>query len=180
MTAKGIISHRREDLTGSTFGRLRVLALNGKRGKQLLWDCVCSCGTPVRAVSVDLKHGHKKSCGCLRREASRQLNFKHGKYKSKEVQMLKAARGRAKRNKLPFNLTLSDVVIPKLCPLLDIPLVSGKGECVAGSPSLDRKRPALGYVRGNVWVVSRRANTIKQDASLAELEMLVERLRVNV
>ena len=35
----------------------------------------------------------------------------------------------------------------------------------------------LGYVKGNVWVISWRANHIKCNASLAELEKLVIALR---
>ncbi len=177
MTAKGTVSHRRENLIGRTFGRLRVQTLAGKRGKHLLWNCECTCGVIVNAVSVDLKHGHKKSCGCLLRERAATLNWKNGRSGTKEALMLKAARGRAKKNHLPFNITLEDIIIPERCPLLDIPLVFGKDECVAGSPTLDRKRPERGYVRDNVWVVSRRANTIKQDASVEELELLTERLR---
>lgn len=34
-----------------------------------------------------------------------------------------------------------------------------------------------GYIKGNVWVVSKRANTIKNNATLEELELLVANLR---
>lgn len=44
------------------------------------------------------------------------------------------------------------------------------------SPTLDKIIPALGYVPGNVWVISHRANTIKSDASLEELKTLTANL----
>lgn len=34
-----------------------------------------------------------------------------------------------------------------------------------------------GYVKGNIWVVSRRANTLKNNASIEELELLVSNLK---
>jgi hypothetical protein len=75
-------------------------------------------------------------------------------------------------------ITIHDIVIPEFCPLLGIRLEPGKGTggAKAASPSLDKIRPELGYVPGNVWVISHRANVIKSDATLSELRMLVERL----
>lgn len=42
---------------------------------------------------------------------------------------------------------------------------------------LDRLVPALGYVKGNVAFISRRINRLKNDATLQELERLVEWLK---
>jgi len=53
----------------------------------------------------------------------------------------------------------------------------GVGKICAGSPSLDRINPALGYVKGNVWVISFKANAIKQNATVQELELLVNNLK---
>lgn len=87
--------------------------------------------------------------------------------------MLNNARERAKRRGLDFAITVADVVIPERCPLLGISLRRGTAVVGDRSPSLDRKDPALGYLPGNVWVISHRANTIKQDATLEELKRLV-------
>ena len=65
--------------------------------------------------------------------------------------LLERARERAARLDLPFNLRRRDVVVPPVCPVLGVPLAAGS-ERSSGSPSLDRIRPALGYVRGNVRV----------------------------
>jgi hypothetical protein len=40
------------------------------------------------------------------------------------------------------------------------------------SPSLDRIVPEKGYVRDNVLVVSYRANRIKNDATISELQQI--------
>jgi hypothetical protein len=51
------------DLIGKRFGRLVVTAhAQGRR-----WSCVCDCGERVVVVGQDLRTGHTKSCGCLKR-----------------------------------------------------------------------------------------------------------------
>ena len=81
--------------------------------------------------------------------------------------MVNAARARAKKRGEPFTITVADVPdVPELCPLLGIPLAPKSG---GNSPSLDRIDPTAGYTPGNVWVVSTRANLIKQDATPQEL-----------
>ena len=84
----------------------------------------------------------------------------------------------ASRKGLPFNLTLDDIQIPAVCPIFGTLLAvsTGRGRS-ANSPSLDRIIPALGYTRGNVWVISLRANRIKNDASVDELQILVNALK---
>lgn len=89
--------------------------------------------------------------------------------------MINAARSRAKQKGLPFDLTIQDISIPESCPVLGIPLVSGQnGIQCDNSPTLDRIIPELGYVRGNVIVVSARANRIKNDANITELKQVLE------
>jgi hypothetical protein len=84
---------------------------------------------------------------------------------------LRSARRRALKRGLPFDLTQVDIVVPSFCPALGIPLYRASGAAAQGpnSPTLDRIRPELGYVRGNVRVISARANQIKSDATPAEL-----------
>jgi hypothetical protein len=90
--------------------------------------------------------------------------------------LIKLARRRAKERGLEFNLTPEDVVIPELCPVLGIPLLVGPCEStwVDGTATLDRIDNSKGYIKGNVLVVSWRANRIKGDASVEELVKLAE------
>jgi hypothetical protein len=91
--------------------------------------------------------------------------------------LLRRAKKRAAYAGIPFNLTLDDIQIPEKCPIFGIPLVVHEKRYANDSPSLDRVIPKLGYVTGNVIVISQRANILKRDASLEELEMLVCGLR---
>lgn len=79
------------------------------------------------------------------------------------------AKANARRKGLPFDIELSDIVIPEVCPVLGIKIVRGEGGRTDASPSIDKIVPSIGYVKGNVVVVSWKANRIKNDASIAEL-----------
>lgn len=89
-----------------------------------------------------------------------------------EWKMLQRAKQRAKFSGIEFNIELSDICIPNVCPILGIPLVVNKGKSGAfkDSPSLDRKDNSLGYVKGNVWVISQLANQMKGAASIEDLQ----------
>jgi hypothetical protein len=83
-------------------------------------------------------------------------------------------RRRARRDGIPFNLEPEDLKIPKRCPVLGLPLRRSSGRAAPNSPSVDRIIPRKGYVRGNVIVVSQRANELKRDATAAELRKLAK------
>jgi hypothetical protein len=78
---------------------------------------------------------------------------------------------------IPFNLEPSDITVPERCPVLGIELTpSGRGQR-DDAPSLDRIRPEKGYVKGNVQIVSMKANRIKNDATIEELEKVLAFMR---
>lgn len=86
------------------------------------------------------------------------------------------AKYRAQRHNVAFDLSAEAVYVPAQCPVFGVAFVYGvKGH--PNSPSLDRIIPTLGYVKGNVAVISRRANIIKNNASAAELERVAAWLR---
>jgi hypothetical protein len=92
------------------------------------------------------------------------FQMKHPKYS-----LVAGAKKRAKSKGLPFSLKETDFEIPKRCPILDIPLIIGMCRMSDNSPTLDRKKNALGYSRKNVQVVSAKANAMKNNATPKEL-----------
>ena len=92
---------------------------------------------------------------------------------SPEMGMFYSAKRRAKAKGLPFSIEVSDIVIPDFCPAVGIPIYKQGKHTTSNSPSLDRITPALGYVKGNIVVVSYMANTMKSNATLEQMEMLV-------
>lgn len=65
-------SKNRKDLTGMRFGRLIVLKYQKTQNKETWWSCRCACGVEKVVNGRGLKRGGIKSCGCLKREVSRQ------------------------------------------------------------------------------------------------------------
>jgi hypothetical protein len=141
------------------------------------------------AIPTQRRKDAKYCSSKCRTEASAKRHYhRHlGKYATKRAQensnaskrILYRARSRALKNGIPFTLVESDIVIPDVCPVLGIPLVKhqGKKGYHPDSPSLDRIKPKLGYTQGNVRVISARANLLKNDASVKELEMVVNDLK---
>lgn len=88
--------------------------------------------------------------------------------------MYNRVKARAKKYNLEFNLELSDIVLPEVCPVFNHPFIYGD---VDWTYSIDRRDCSKGYVKGNIFIISNKANRIKNNASLEDLELLVKYLR---
>lgn len=71
--------------------------------------------------------------------------------------MLQNAQRAARRFNVPIDITTDDIMIPARCPAFDIPLERSNGVASEASPSIVRIEPKLGYVKGNIIVVSAKA-----------------------
>jgi hypothetical protein len=91
-----------------------------------------------------------------------------------KTRLVYSARQRAKKFSIQFNINWSDFEIPTHCPLRRVPLKVGAGQHTDDSPTLDRKDPRLGYIKGNVWVISHKANRLKGDFTPTELKAFCE------
>lgn len=93
--------------------------------------------------------------------------------------IFRSAKGRAKRKGLSFNITQKDLIVPKVCPVLGIeiiPKASREMKQRDSSPSIDRIIPSLGYVKGNVRIISNRANRLKSDMTIEECKLILKDL----
>ena len=84
-------------------------------------------------------------------------------------------RGHAKEHGVEFSLLYEDIQWPSHCPVLGIELnyERHRGRIstnLPNSPSFDRIDPNKGYVKGNVMIISNKANMIKSNATVEELE----------
>ena len=104
-----------------------------------------------------------------RKTEKRKIVKTRHKEANREKYMWWAARQRATENDIPFSITCQDIIIPEYCPMLGVKLKSGTNGDRENSPSLDRIIPSLGYVKGNIMVISTRANVIKNNATTEEL-----------
>jgi len=60
------------NLVGERFGRLVVTASTESKHNRSRWVCQCDCGEACIATGKTLREGKKKSCGCIKREWSRE------------------------------------------------------------------------------------------------------------
>lgn len=94
--------------------------------------------------------------------------------------LLERIRSKCRKESIEFNLTIDDLVIPDRCPILGMPLRFGvkRNQSYRGpaedSPSVDRIDPSKGYTKGNVVVISWRANRIKMNATPTELRLVAD------
>ena len=169
----------KHDLTGRRFGKMLILsrASNGNQ-RQVRWNCVCDCGNQTISTSQNLLLGIANSCGCDSRRRFKAMITKHGTHGTKEYALWRRAKTRARRWHRPFNIEPSDIVIPERCPVFGMPLVAGRNKAGEDSPSLDRVIPELGYVKGNVWVISLKANKCKAMAGPNELRALLDAINI--
>lgn len=93
---------------------------------------------------------------------------------SREKNVFKAIKSRALKEGLPFNLDLKDIIAPKTCPVFGIPL---DGSTYNNRPSVDRLIPEKGYVKDNVRVISLKANRLKSNCSVEDLQKLIDYIK---
>lgn len=138
-------------------------------------------------------HANKEKRKEYRRKF-REDNYEHVKkqedsYRVKEYRadpvayMWRNKKASAKHKGIEFDITEKDIadIMTEQCPVLGIDLRfnfgKGAGHNNDDSYSIDRIDSSKGYVKGNIQMISKRANTIKSDATLEELEKLVAYMR---
>lgn len=127
------------------------------------------------------KKRHKKNWA-KSPKGRKNKNLRNKRYwlKSPQRKLFVHAKSRAKNEGIPFSITLEDVhaayPTTNLCPVFGMELVNEHETVTKGghpnSPSLDRINPKLGYVPGNIRVVSWRANRLKNNMTFEEVEAL--------
>ena len=95
-----------------------------------------------------------------------------------EYAWLDSIKHRARKLGVPFNLTAQYLksIAADICPVLGIPLICSTGNTgpTNNSPTVDRLIPNLGYVEGNVMVVSKLANQIKSCATPEQIRQVAD------
>lgn len=99
-------------------------------------------------------------------------------YKESDIRtyLFNSAKSRAKQRHIEFSISIDDIIVSEKCPILDIPLKYNRGVKKDNSYSLDRIDSSKGYIKGNIWVISLRANRIKNDATPQELRLIADRV----
>lgn len=155
--------------------RLRSLAVQWELDISFVSDTLkqCACCRMLYArtdfyknhTAKDGLNWYCKQCSHLKSVAQQKVSLR----KDPRPSMLRKARHRAKVKKIECSISLSDIFLPSVCPVLGIPLVVA-GSDRSNAPTLDRIDSKLGYIPNNICVISYRANLLKNNGT--ELEHL--------
>ena len=102
------------------------------------------------------------------------------KFKNPSGSLFNQARNTAKKRSMEFNLELEDLSVPEFCPILNIPLFFTPGKRTNNTPSIDRIDNSKGYIKGNVCVISWRANQLKRDCTFQEIESIYKYMKEKI
>ncbi len=95
--------------------------------------------------------------------------------------LIRCCKGKCKRREIAFNITEEEFYpLPTHCPVLGIELNYMSTKLGDSSPSLDRLVPSLGYVSGNVKLISMKANRLKAHGTVEELRLVLKYMEENI
>jgi len=146
------------------------------------------------AIKKDKRSLYCRECDTKKQEAKRrkspEKSLEYGRnYQAKRRQdstyrlqmLLNASKQRAKLKGLEHTLTLEQLIniYPKdnKCPVFGTDLQFGDAGFRDHSPSIDKIDHNKGYTLDNVQILSWRANRLKVDATIQELELLLNYMK---
>jgi hypothetical protein len=154
---------------------------NYKQLRKVRVDKTCGCGVKL------FRHNQTGLCRACWKKSPRYREIMNKGARVHQLRwtpeyrvrfLVHCARQRAQKKSLPFAMTVADLLpLPVTCPVLGITIDYGSsigGRASRGMSrdrraSIDRVVPSLGYVPGNVRVISYRANRLKGDGTPEEL-----------
>jgi hypothetical protein len=179
---------RKIDMAGKRFNLWTVLEATKKTGN---WKCQCDCGEVCIVSGQNLRSGKSMGCGCTRKTKGednfqrRQARQKHGgNYIPRDSEWYNHAGGILARcrqtgikngfSSIHDLASYLKLIAPDVCPVFGVPFNRGKRGFSAWSPSVDRRDTTKGYVRGNLQIMSMKANGMKNNATAIELRQFAE------
>lgn len=154
-----------------------------------------SQGLAFYSTGIPCKNGHisirrTRDSQCIECEKMNRNSGYYEKYNTDESAFKKQfgdLKGRARAKGIPFSIELKDIERPEFCPVLGTKLNYGinhnteetKWKKHPNRASFDKVIPSLGYIPGNVFIISLEANRLKSNASLEQLESLVAYMKRN-
>ena len=116
---------------------------------------------------------YKKEWREKNRAKIRAYGYEYSQKNPQKILLL-SAKHRSIKKGVPCTIIEEDIHIPAVCPVLGISIekrfnADGKKGAYPNSPSLDRIDNLKGYEKGNIQVISSKANSMKNSASPEEL-----------
>lgn len=137
---------------------------------------------PYRVFSYYSKHCRKRRKKkkhvpvkkIKRKSVSLRKKPKKPKGSATQLSLYRSAKARAKKKGIAFNITPEDIIIPECCPVFGFKFSDDDRWC---RPSIDRIDSDLGYLRGNIDVISLKANTLKGNGTISDFEQIIKYIK---
>ena len=149
------------DLMGQRFGRLVVIERAGtSKNGQVIWRCLCDCGKEADVLSISLRRGLTRSCGCLSREkVSERTTARNTIHGARHTKLYNTWRGMRERCENPSHKSYSDY--------------GGRGISVCAEwqdfTAFQKWALASGYKRGRIHPRSQAATGLTAMATMSRL-----------
>lgn len=152
-------------------------ASNGILGRRSMCSNCCNnrAQSPKARAVYNKARAARRANPEYRREESIKNNILN--HKDPLRYLLVAAKARSKKKGLDFAITKDHIHLVDYCPLLGIKLQMNWGQKEDNSYSIDRIDNTKGYIPGNVWIISEKANRIKNTASFEELILIADNIK---
>ena len=173
-------------IRGTQYGDWTVVSEMPRVGPSRYAYCECKCGAFKAVALSSLKAGTSTKCPSCANKGENNTQFVHGLAKRGKqtvpYQLWAGTRHGARQRGLEHTITPYDIEVPDVCPVLGIKLRPG-GSNVGFKDdlaSVDRIDSSLGYVPGNIRVISWRANRLKSDNTIDTLEKILVYMRAEI
>lgn len=134
-----------------------------------------SCRTCKNLNSENIRNKNREEYNRYCREKKKEKysteKRRESYIKNNAKELYYAAKHRAKIKNINFTIDLEDVIIPTVCPVFGIPLDYRNR---LHAPTLDRVINELGYIKGNVRVISSKANRLKNNGTIEEFKQIIK------
>ena len=175
------------NLSNKRFGRLLAESpTDARRGRGVVWKCLCDCGNIKLVSSADLRQGVTRSCGCLHKEltierskkSAQESSFNELYYKYKET---------ARNRLLDFAISRDEfrILTQQKCYYCGIePKQIRKGRKNINGDyihnGIDRVDSDIGYILENCVPCCKICNYAKRNLSVNEFTVWVNRVYNNL
>jgi hypothetical protein len=173
-------AHNKTNMVGKRFGKLVIVASTESEKNRARWVCQCDCGNKCVATGKTLREGKKQSCGCIKREQSKELvKILH---KNNELSygegscnhLYSVYKWNAAKRKLEYSITIDDFkkLTSSNCYYCgEVPQYAHDG-ITCSTPyvynGIDRVDNAIGYTLENCVTCCRICNWMKRTQSQSD------------
>lgn len=139
-------------------------------------EMIRNAASKRRALIKENKETYER----FRAYENEKCNISRKRHKERDIEdywaqrICQTIKARSKKEEIPFDMSkdylISILPDDRCCPIFKTKFVFGgiDGKPCKESPSIDRIIPKLGYTKGNIKIISNKANTIKQDVENPE------------